>query len=109
MALPSDTIYVRSRDSYPLGRLRTPLARPDLIHMLYLDGRLFSLKVVVLLRNLSDCIRSAHRMGWDMGDADLQVCAPLGAWHIPPVVFSGSVFTLCLLTLGDFTGSDRGG
>ena len=74
LVLRSDTIYVRSRDSYPLGRTRTPLARPDLIHMLNLDGRLFSLKVLVLLRNLSDCIRSAHRMGWDTGDAGLQVC-----------------------------------
>ncbi|CAI5500072.1 unnamed protein product [Closterium sp. Naga37s-1] len=65
--------YLRARDSYPLGRVRTPLARPDLVHMLQLDGLLFNLKVVVISRGLSDAVRSAYRMGYHGGDLGLQV------------------------------------
>ncbi|CAI5937712.1 unnamed protein product [Closterium sp. NIES-64] len=65
--------YLRARDSYPLGRVRTPLARPDLVHMLQLDGLLFNLKVVVISRGLPDAVRSAYRMGYHGGDLGLQV------------------------------------
>eukprot|EP00271_Cylindrocystis_brebissonii_P000910 TRINITY_DN1109_c0_g1_i1.p1 TRINITY_DN1109_c0_g1~~TRINITY_DN1109_c0_g1_i1.p1 ORF type:complete len:412 (+),score=26.99 TRINITY_DN1109_c0_g1_i1:415-1650(+) len=65
--------YVRSRDSFPLGRVRTPLARPDLVNLQQLDGHLFRLKVVVLLRDLANSVRSAARMGYHGGDVGLQV------------------------------------
>ncbi|CAI5525620.1 unnamed protein product [Closterium sp. Naga37s-1] len=67
------SVYLRARDSYPLGRVRTPLARPDLVHMLQLDGLLFNLKVVVISRGLPDAVRSAYRMGYHGGDLGLQV------------------------------------
>lgn len=43
--VPAGSPYLRARDSYPLGRVRTPLARPDLLEFLQLDGLLFDLKV----------------------------------------------------------------
>lgn len=65
--------YLRARDSYPLGRVRTPLARPDLISLAQLSGLLFDLKIIVLQRGLSDAIRSAYRMGYHGNDIGLQV------------------------------------
>ena len=72
-SLPAGTPYLRARDSYPLGRVRTPLARPDLLAFLQMDGLLFDLKVVVLSRGLPDAIRSAFRMGYHGNDLGLQV------------------------------------
>lgn len=65
--------YLRARDSYPLGRVRTPLARPDLFHFLELDGHVYNLKVVVLQRSLADAVRSVYRAGYHGGDIGLQV------------------------------------
>ncbi|CAI5527829.1 unnamed protein product, partial [Closterium sp. Naga37s-1] len=73
LAETGNAAYLRARDSYPLGRVRTPLARPDLVHMLQLDGLLFNLKVVVISRGLPDAVRSAYRMGYHGGDLGLQV------------------------------------
>lgn len=73
LAANSGGPYVRSRDSFPLGRIRTPLARPDIVNMIHLDGHLFHLKVVVLLRDLADAVRSAARMGYHGNDVGLQV------------------------------------
>eukprot|EP00850_Spirogloea_muscicola_P006980 SM000034S12734 [mRNA] locus=s34:482360:484600:- [translate_table: standard] len=65
--------YLRARDSYPMGRVRTPLARPDLVSFLELDGLLFKLKVVVIMRNLAAAVRSAFRAGYHSDDLGLQV------------------------------------
>ena len=38
-------IYVRARDPFPMGRVRTPLARPDLDSLALFHGIQFDLKV----------------------------------------------------------------
>lgn len=80
---------MRARDSYPLGRVRTPLARPDLVNMIHLDGVLYRLKVVVLLRDLAKTVRSASRMGYHGGDVGVQV--NFLAQHFQVGIFRGWV------------------
>ena len=38
-------IYVRARDPFPMGRVRTPLARPDLSSLALFHGIQYNLKV----------------------------------------------------------------
>eukprot|EP00270_Netrium_digitus_P016104 TRINITY_DN5731_c0_g1_i1.p1 TRINITY_DN5731_c0_g1~~TRINITY_DN5731_c0_g1_i1.p1 ORF type:complete len:342 (-),score=78.29 TRINITY_DN5731_c0_g1_i1:116-1009(-) len=66
-------VYLRARDPFPMGRIRTPLARPDLVNLAMFDGVLYNLKVVVMLRNASDAVRWGVERGFDNDDVGLQV------------------------------------
>ncbi|CAI5520747.1 unnamed protein product [Closterium sp. Naga37s-1] len=54
--LQDTNYYLRARDPFPMGRIRTPLARPDLISLATFHGILYNLKLVVLVRNLTDTV-----------------------------------------------------
>ncbi|CAI7832200.1 unnamed protein product [Closterium sp. NIES-53] len=54
--LQDTNFYLRARDPFPMGRIRTPLARPDLISLATFHGILYNLKLVVLVRNLTDTV-----------------------------------------------------
>lgn len=65
--------YLRSRDPFPMGRIRTPLARPDLISLALFDGILYNLKVLVLVRNASLSVGWSVSKGFHNNDIGLQV------------------------------------
>ncbi|CAI5465675.1 unnamed protein product [Closterium sp. Yama58-4] len=54
--LQDTNYYLRARDPFPMGRIRTPLARPDLISLATFHGILYNLKLMVLVRNLTDTV-----------------------------------------------------
>lgn len=54
--LQDTNFYLRARDPFPMGRVRTPLARPDLISLATFHGILYDLRMLVLVRNLTDTV-----------------------------------------------------
>ena len=77
--LGSSGYYVRARDPFPMGRVRTPLARPDLISVAAFHNVVYSLKVggrPCLVRAAFCCIHalfttSSARSRWVAGPPGL--------------------------------------
>eukprot|EP00049_Salpingoeca_infusionum_P019772 m.362993 g.362993 ORF g.362993 m.362993 type:complete len:373 (+) comp21305_c0_seq1:176-1294(+) len=66
----SGGIVVDTQNSYPMGMFAGSLAHPDLLMLNELDGVLFDLRVIVLLRDLTDAAMSAVRRFTTTKDAE---------------------------------------
>eukprot|EP00271_Cylindrocystis_brebissonii_P002448 TRINITY_DN1306_c0_g1_i1.p1 TRINITY_DN1306_c0_g1~~TRINITY_DN1306_c0_g1_i1.p1 ORF type:complete len:366 (+),score=50.93 TRINITY_DN1306_c0_g1_i1:814-1911(+) len=72
-AVPPPAVYVRARDPFSMGRVRTPLARADLVNMAVYDGIQYKLKVISLTRNLTEAILWSVSRNFHADDLGLQV------------------------------------
>ena len=55
------------QDSFPFQMVRSPMRafnHPDMSNLEYLNGKIFNIKYVVLVRNVTDCFISALRRGF---------------------------------------------
>eukprot|EP00897_Mesotaenium_endlicherianum_P007667 jgi/Mesen1/6929/ME000036S06257 len=69
----SNGLYFRARDPFPMGRVRTPLARPDLTSLALFDGVLYNLKVLAIVRNASKAVAWSVERNFHADDVGLQV------------------------------------
>eukprot|EP00850_Spirogloea_muscicola_P021780 SM000261S09979 [mRNA] locus=s261:147798:150152:- [translate_table: standard] len=65
--------YLRARDPFPMGRIRTPLARPDLVSLALFDGILYDLKVLVLVHEPREMVAWSVAKKYDGNDVGRQV------------------------------------
>eukprot|EP00850_Spirogloea_muscicola_P009691 SM000055S18225 [mRNA] locus=s55:115432:117493:+ [translate_table: standard] len=68
-----DPNYLRARDPFPMGRIRTPLARPDLVSLALFDGILYDLKVLVLVHEPREMVAWSVARKYDGNDVGRQV------------------------------------